>query len=159
MIDLNVDDNFNSRCKILRHKVWAKILYFDSNIMLFYEALAYMSNTFFSKIMAPHRIKRLIIEKHLFLVFYMVTNYLSVSYFLSLNIISSLVVKMIFYVLSFHLLMSYLVVQFTDSGYITKNTKIELIMSGKDKRIAENRCNECDVLKCIRSLHCELCNK
>jgi len=159
MINLNVEHSFSDRLRILGYKILNNFYRLDSYIMLIYEMFSDYISIFFQCFNFPKEITNLLIGKHLFLFFYMLTNYITVSYFTSLNFTKVLPLKMIYNVTPFFLLVSYYSMLVTDSGYLLRNLKIETFIAEQDPRIAANKCEDCNVIKCMRSYHCSKCEK
>lgn len=104
------------------------------------------------------QIKRLLHAKQLlFLIFMLNTIYLLTSLdnssFIAYCIYISLLGMLI--AISTLIIHSYA----TESLYLKKDEELERYVSEKNPEIKNNYCHNCDLIKCMRSLHCMYCNK
>ena len=47
----------------------------------------------------------------------------------------------------------------TDPGTLNKNEEFETYIITQQPLIKQHLCNECNILKCLRSMHCPFCKK
>jgi len=88
---------------------------------------------------------------------------LFVNFFLIYNDFSEewpfFIIKLIYYFNLFMLTIVIALMYSTDPGTLTKNEEFETYIISQQPLIKQHLCKECNVLKCLRSIHCPICKK